>query len=49
MECQPRVWFERCSDPLIHQDILLTNGDLPSEDGLVNSGGPPAELVGFKG
>ena len=22
-------------DPLIHQDILLTNGDLPSEDGLV--------------
>lgn len=25
------------TDPLIHQDILLTNGDLPSEDGLVKS------------
>ena len=25
------------TDPLTHQDILLTNGDLPSEDGLVKS------------
>lgn len=33
------------TDPLIHQDILLTNGDLPSEDGLVKKWPPVADTV----